>query len=224
MPSQSKETLGTNVLSAVDSAAARREIQSTLPRWIANGWTQTGDLGVSDHNFLNDACLACLYLPNAESPSEDEVVATALRVPEYQTQIRDLLYRGLPAPDELLNLITERLGVAADTAASFANRPIRELYVDGICGGALIPAGVGPAQIHVPLAHQSALAGVMLAAHLARRAAGSILPTTQVTRIDVRREVPDHPHQRAGKDVRGICICQDDDYVSAYKTLWESSN
>lgn len=210
-----------NVLSAVDSTSARREIQSTLPQWIANGWTQTGDLGVSDHNFLNGACLACLYLPNAESPSEDVIVSTALGIPEHQTQVRDLLYRGLPAPDELLTLITERLGVAADAAASFANRPIRELYVDGICGGALIPAGAGSTQIHVPLAHQSALAGVLLAAHLARRAAGYQPPITQVTRVDLRREAPDHPHQRAGKDARGICICQDDDYVTAYKTLWE---
>lgn len=209
------------VMTAVDSVAARREVQSTLPQWIANGWTQTGDLGVSEHNFLAGACLACLYLPNAASANEDEIVAAALGVPERTTQIRDLLYRGVPAPADLLLLIAERLGVASDIAETFENRPIRELYVDGICGGALIPAGTGSAQIHVPLAHQSALAGVLLAARLTRRAAGYQASTTHVTRIDVRRGTPDHPHQRAGKDARGICICQDNDYVTAYRSLWE---
>lgn len=209
-----------NVMVAVDSAAARREVQSTLPRWIVNGWTQTGDLGVSEHAFLNGACLACLYLPTRASTNEDEIVAVALGVPEHQTQIRDLLYRDLPAPPALLGLIVERLGVDRDSVGAFENRSVRDLYVEGICGGALVPVGTGTAHIHVPLAHQSALAGVVLAAHLARRANGYTPVSTEITRIDVRRDPPDHPHQRAGKDPRGICICQDNDYVAAHHALW----
>jgi hypothetical protein len=52
-------------------------------------------------------------------------------------------------------------------------RPIRELYVEGVCGGGLIPLGViglPRQELHVPLAHQSALAGVLLASALAKRA------------------------------------------------------
>lgn len=209
-----------NAMVAVDSAAARREVQSTLPHWLCNAWTQTGDLGVSEHNFLGGACLACLYLPTTTSTNEDEIVATALRVPEHKDQIRDLLYRGRPAPPALLTLIAQRLVIEGDIMSTFENRPVRELYVDGICGGTLIPVGKGTAHIHVPLAHQSALAGVLLAAHIVRRASGYMPTTTEITRIDVRRQAPAQPHQRASKDPRGICLCQDPDYVGAFRSLW----
>ena len=49
----------------------------------------------------------------------------------------------------------------------FEGRPLRTLYTEGFCGGAVIPLGdpERPANdVHVPLAHQSALAGVLLAA------------------------------------------------------------
>lgn len=213
-----------NAIVAVDSAAARREVQSTLPHWIGNAWTQTGDLGVSEHNFLNGACLACLYLPTTTSTNEDEIVATALGVQEHKDQIRDLLYRGLPAPPALLTVIAERLGIEDDDLSSFEDRPVRDLYVDGICGGALVPVGTGTANIHVPLAHQSALAGVLLAAHIVRRASGYMPSTTEITRMDVRREAPAQPHQRASKDPRGICICQDPDYVGVFLSLWSDAD
>lgn len=209
-----------NVLVAVDSAAARCEVQSTLPFGVLNAWTQAGDLGVSEHNFLNGACLACLYLPTRASTNEDEIVATALGVPEQVLQIRELLYRDMPPPPELLDLIAERLDVDREVAAAFAGRSVRQLYVEGICGGALVPAGAVGGVIHVPLAHQSALAGVLLAAHFMRRTAGYTPATTEVTRIDVRRVAPTHPYQRASKDPRGICICQDDDYIDVFKSLW----
>src|SRR5207244_2771974 len=45
---------------ALDSAKDRIAVQAGLPRWVCNAWTQTGDLGVSRHEFLGEqACLAC---------------------------------------------------------------------------------------------------------------------------------------------------------------------
>ncbi len=67
------------VLVALDSAHDRRAVQGSLPRWVANAWTQAGDLGVSTHSFLGpDACLACLYLPTQKSKNEDQIVAESL--------------------------------------------------------------------------------------------------------------------------------------------------
>lgn len=209
-----------NVIVAVDSADARHEAQATLPNWIANGWTQAGDLGVSEHDFLGGACVSCLYLPLTGSKSEDEIIATALGVRERKDQVRDLLYRGSPAPAELLELIAARLGIDPQSMASFQGRALRELYVDGICGGALVKLGSAVDPVHVPLAHQSALAGVLLAARLVRRASGYAPTATEVCRVDVRRNPPDVPFQNAGKDPRGICICQDPDYVAAYRHIW----
>ena len=55
------------LLLALDSAYHRRAAQASLPRWIANAWTQPGDLGVSTHDFLDGACVYCLYLPDGTS-------------------------------------------------------------------------------------------------------------------------------------------------------------
>lgn len=213
------------VLVALDSARDRRSVQAALPQWIANAWTQPGDLGLSVHTFDGPgACLACLYLPHAAGPSEDAIIANALRIPERIGQVRELLYRGAAAPPDLLEAIADKLGVPAKKVSAFAGRPIRELYVDGICGGAVLPLGQAGAprqEVHVPLAHQSALAGVLLAGALVAEAAGRGRPlepgTTLVTRINVLRPLGTYLTQPSRKDPREICICQDPDYLEAYR-------
>ena len=85
------------VLVALDSARDRRAVQGSLPHWIANAWTQLGDLGVSTHSFLGqDACLACLYLPIQTSKNQDQLVAEGLSIPQLQNQVRILLGSGQP--------------------------------------------------------------------------------------------------------------------------------
>lgn len=209
-------------LAAVDSAAARRAVQAALPRWVANAWTQPGDLGVSEHDFITGACLACLYLPTGTTRNEDQLVADALGIPEHRADVRMLLYTGDPPADELLALIAARLGVDPDVLTAFRQRSIRELYVEGICGGAVLPLGSieATANVHVPLAHQSALAGVLLAARLARQAAGISLGRSEVTRFDVRRDPIQDATLPVRKGSQPICICQDADYTSAYAELW----
>jgi hypothetical protein len=205
-------------LAAVDSASIRRAIQAALPLWTANAWTQPGDLGVSDHDFIAGACIACLYLPTGATRNEDEIIATALGIPEQVNMVRALLYLGQPPPPELLQLIASRLAVDEDLLVDFSTRGIRDLYVQGICGGAVLPLRSGPVgvDVHVPLAHQSALAGILLAARLTRRAAGVELAGTEITRLDIRTDPPARPTQLASKDPRGLCLCQDSDYVAAY--------
>lgn len=212
------------VLVALDSARDRRAVQATLPRWIANAWTQPGDLGLSTHDFIDGACLACLYLPQGEAPSEDKLIADALGIarPERELQIRNLLHDNAPPPDEFIAEVAEQLHVPLELLQPYSQRPLRDLYTEGICGGAIIPLDqLGrPAQhLHVPVAHQSALAGTLLAARLVADALGHSLPAAAVARLDVLRAVPQlipNLAQAAAKDPRGICICQDDTYVEAY--------
>src|SRR6266403_734495 len=49
-----------HVLVALDTAADRRSVQASLPKWIANSWTQPGDLGLSVHGQFDGpgACLS----------------------------------------------------------------------------------------------------------------------------------------------------------------------
>jgi hypothetical protein len=92
-----------------------------------------------------------------------------------------------------------------------------------VCGGALIAldkVGRPHQDVHVPIAHQSALAGILLAGRLVADVLGAGPSDTSVARIDVMRALGDELAQRAQKDLRGICICQDPVYSSAYDTKW----
>lgn len=210
-------------LVALDSAAGRRMVQASLPEFIVNGWTQPLDLGISVHFFDGPgACLYCLYLPDGPSASEDQIYAQALGVPEQVMQIRNLLHTKQGAPRELLELIAQRLGIDAQLVLAFEGVELRKLYVEGICGGAILPLGhlgAPRGDVHVPLAHQSALAGVMLVASAIR---ARLMPTrdqtTEITRLNLMKAIdPRYLVQLAQKDPRGICICQDPDYLKTYR-------
>ncbi len=209
------------LLLALDSANHRRAAQASLPRWIANAWTQPGDLGVSVHDFLNGACVCCLYLPKGTIKNEDEIIADSFNVPERLMQIRTLLYNNEGAPRELLEAIAEKRNVPLERLLPFEGRPIRTLYSDGICGGAVIPLaqiGAPAGDVHVPLAHQSALAGVLLAAAAVQNALGGVKGKGSfITRLDVMSSLPKLHSHPAAKDPRGICICQDKDYRDTYQ-------
>jgi hypothetical protein len=212
-----------NVLLALDSARDRRTAQASLPARTANAWTQIGDLGVSTHDFLEGACVCCLYLPGGTTPNQDQVVADALGLPERTAQIRDLLYRGEPVPDDLLQLVAERLSLKSEALEGFRGRPIRNLYVEGICGGGVVPLGsrVPGAEMQVPLAHQSALAGILLAAAWVSLSQADV-SGSWVSRIDVMRPLVEISRQPLQKDPRGLCICQDADYVNTYRKKWRA--
>ena len=138
-----------------------------MPRRVANAWTQPGDLGVSSHDFLEGACVTCLYLPDGEQKNEDQIIAESFGVTERLMQVRTLLYQNEGAPRDLLVAIATARDLPLAKLLPFEGRPVRALYTEGFCGGAVIPLGGSgrPANdVHVPLAHQSALAGVLLAA------------------------------------------------------------
>jgi hypothetical protein len=188
-----------------------------------NAWTQPGDLGVSAHAPFggSQACVACLYLPTERSDSEDVVYARALRIPERVTEVRTLLYHGGPIGPDFAAVVADALDRPHELLEQFADRPIRDLYVQGICGGAILPmGGTGRVRsdVHVPLAHQSALAGILLAARLTEAVRGAIPSTTDVTQIDVMRPVPPFPTHSA--DARDGCICRDDDFQRTYRDKW----
>jgi Transposase len=119
-------------------------------------------------------------------------------------------------------LVGDRLSIDPPLTAVFVGRPIQALYVEGLCGGGLIPlGGVGTprAKVHVPLAHQSALAGVLLAAALVRSRMTGGDPMTQVTRMDVRTRLGTHLRQPVAARSTG-CVCRDLDYTDRYQTKW----
>ena len=206
------------LLLALDSARDRRAAQASLPRQIGNAWTQPGDLGVSSHDFLEGACLSCLYLPDGAQKNEDQIIADSFGIPDRLMDVRVLLHRNGGAPRGLLEAISAARDIPLQNLMPFEGRPLRDLYTEGFCGGAVIPLdepGTPNNDVHVPLAHQSAMAGILLAAAGVRMcldaSAGSV-----VAQYDVLKGQEQFQVYPVAKDPRGICVCQDQDYVDVY--------
>lgn len=229
----------TTLMVGLDTAADRIAVAACMPPTSYNAWTQPDDLGWSRHEQLGRTpCIACLYYPDRSRPGEHELIAQALdvhplRVLGYLTDrlpvgvplLTVLDVAGLPAPDEASNwvqrsLIDDLAGagrVSQDEADSFRDRPLGTLYREGVCGGGLLNLGpaAGDREAMVPLAHQSALAGVMLTvsmliAHDPRLAAQR--PDNIEARFDVLRGFPQQlPRPRARTPG---CLCSDPDYLA----------
>lgn len=210
------------VISAVDSARARIEIQASLPRYIFNGWTQRGEAGISRHDFLSDlACLACLYLPTGQAPSEDLIIARALSLGEDDLTVREVRRRlvlRVPTERAFLEQIANAASMEIDKLLSFENRLLRDLYVEGVCGGAVMEFHDAALKVkaEVPMGFQSALSGILLAAELARPAP---LPTN-VTQIDLLSAFPERPGHNRGKTTAPPCICRDQDFLDVFRSKY----
>lgn len=212
---------------AVDSAEDRCAVQASLPRSIVNGWTQTSDFGVSRHlDFLDSgACLMCLYLPSANAKSQDELVSEALSIPERRMEVRELLYTNNPVNAELLEIVASRFELEPQALAIFDGKPITNLYIEGVCGGLLpLKKNGRTTQLEVPLAFQSAMAGVFLASEIASVGAKlrKVSPGT-VTRLNLLRRVTSFPNHRIQRSTSGRCICQDEDFRARYAAKWKSN-
>ena len=205
------------VLTALDTAADRIAVQASLPRVVLNAWTQAGDLGVSRHGFASGPCLACLYMPDGEVPGLSKQVAGALGLPE--ADIRAKLHAGFRVDDAFIAQVADATGVDARHLLPFKNRSLADFYVKAVCGTAHfgVAARGGGDAAAVPMAFQSALAGVLLAAELlAARADLRTVPMGPLTKIDLVGGIGPMMQHPAAKHASGRCLCQDNVFVSAY--------
>ncbi|WP_325308354.1 E2 ligase fold family C protein [Longimicrobium sp.] len=214
-----------SVLVALDSAEDRILVQGALPRWIANAWTQPGDIGVSRHDFDDErACLACLYTPKAVQPHLRDKVAEDLKLTtvEAKARVSNLLYNGDAVGEEFLREVATAMNMDVQPLLPFADKPLIEFYHVAVCGGLILSLGGGSdaSRAEVPLAFQSAMAGVLLAAELVAHAGGlRSVPLAVTTKINLLRPLGSVlclPHGKAPG-----CICGDEDYLAAYRTKYE---
>lgn len=230
-------------LVALDSPEDRIAVQASLPGPLYNAWTQPADVGWSRHeHFGEEPCLACLYWPDEARPSQHEQIGSAFR----QHPLRVLGYLvhrlpvglplppgavpalpDLPAPPEadqwyvrpLVDDIAAAAGIDVSKLAAWRDRPLADVYQDGICGGALLHLNVGeaPREVLVPLAQQSAFAGVMLATELIVASVpelAALRPVAVEGRFDVLAGLPQvlaRPRARTEG-----CLCGDADWRDVY--------
>ncbi|TXM95589.1 E2 ligase fold family C protein [Methylobacterium sp. WL116] len=210
----------------LDTAEDRIAVQASLPRWIVNAWTRDIDLGVSRHRFGSDkACLACLYLPDGQVKAEDQKVAEEIGLPDAVLEVRGLLATNGPVNTAFVTRVAERLGVPVAELMPFVGRPLRNFYQGAICGGVVfnLTGGARPVRATVPMAFQSALAGIMLAAELVKHAAGVPEASTTSTRVNLLRPLRGHHADPKAKAAPGRCICSDSDFIRAYEAKYTAS-
>lgn len=206
---------------SVDNIETRRSAQALLPRLIVNGWTGDAALGASWHVFSRDAaCLACLYHPHGQGRSATEQAARALGLSHDRAVILWVTRQGLTEED--IGTAAAALGVEAATLEPWLGKPLGDLYTDVVCGAVpLDVAGVGRLET-VPLAHQSVLAGVMMAAELVKRTLPKVGALAQAEAVvswdNVLKAAPKIWRKPRAREIG--CICTDRDYQAVYKAKW----
>jgi hypothetical protein len=119
----------------------------------------------------------------------------------------------------LVDDIAAAAGIDVAELGAWRDRPLADVYQDGICGGALLHLNVGeaPREVLVPLAHQSALAGVMLAAQFIVAMTPELAaarPSAVEARYDVLAGLPQvfaRPRARTPN-----CLCGDAIFLAVY--------
>jgi|SRR5690348_13647693 len=215
------------VATAFDTKEARLAVQAALPRLILNAWTQQGDLGVSRHlAFGVTPCVACIYHPRIGGKSDAELVAEAMVVPEPAHSIRELIHSGMAVGEDFIRGVAQRRGITdpekLQLLLRFSTQSLREFYQEVFCGGLMLQltGGTNPGtRVEAPIAFQSALAGVMLAAEIVidagrlRSVDADAAPARTV--IDLLRPVSVYP-AIVSRRQDGHCLCEDKDYLDAY--------
>lgn len=211
----------------VDSAEDRISIQSSLPKKIFNAWTQQESIGISRHfNFDETACLSCLYFPTRKKTSRSEEVANSFGIPEHERLVRTYLATSKPIDEVLINLVCQANNIEAEQFGDFIGKPVELFYSKAICGGVMMRlTGSGSAatqhSLEVPLAFESALAGILLAAEVViecqalREGAFPI-----ISQINLLRPLSNYIKEDQKKHHSKRCICQDEMFVKEYLRRW----
>lgn len=210
----------TTVIS-VDNVLTRRAAQALLPRLIINGWTGEQALGASWHVFSREAaCLACLYHPQGQGVSQIQQAANALGLPHDRAALLWVTRQPLSSTD--IEMISHALGVKESVLRPWRQKSLGEIYTDVICGSVPLDVqGVGRIEA-VPLAHQSALAGILMAAELVKRTDRELAALSQSEPLiswDNILQQPPAIWSKPRPRERG-CICGDADYQTIFDRKW----
>lgn len=220
----------------IDNIKDRIGIQSTMPETIFNAFTEPELLAITRHkDFVHNACLGCSNIPTAKKKDYTNEIADNCKIPEKANMVKDYynleLPVGVPIPnsnqESLLMTIAKANGTTIEKLSRFSNMRLNEFYSDFVCGGVILEVSNGDNQItnvDAPLAFQSAMAGILLAAEIIKDASGQRLEQEQ--RTDFYHLSPivngQNPfHRLIEKDTTGRCICRDKDFLNGYVTKWE---
>lgn len=206
---------------SVDNPRTRIAAQALLPRLIVNGWTGDAALGASWHIFSrNSACLACLYYPRGRGRSQTEQAASALGLSPDRAAL--LWVTRQPLSEDDITTAANTLGTTVAALQPWRRKSLGELYTGVVCGAVPVNTPQAGRQEVVPLAHQSALAGTLMAVELVKRTNRTLTAKSQrevlVSWDDVLQSPPTIWRKPRAREAG--CICGDADYQQVYGKFW----
>lgn len=218
----------------IDNELDRIGIQSSLPEKIFNAFTEAESIGITRHSNPASGCLACSYIPLQKSKNRINEIADNCNIPDKFGWVKDY-YNLKMTVDEahpqlpntsLLNEIAQANQIDINEMTQYHGMLVEEFYSDFVCGGAIIKMGssVNKAeQVDAPLAFQSALAGILLAAEIIKEHMPKKLKIesrTDVYHLSPIKKGLNPYHRIVPKDSTGRCICSDELFLNRYKEKW----
>ncbi|WP_317898933.1 E2 ligase fold family C protein [Aurantibacillus circumpalustris] len=221
---------------AIDNKKDRIGIQSSLPRKIINSYTEANLLGISRHNeFGVTACLACGYIPTQQERNYISEVAENCNIPQYVNLVKDYLNLDIPVETpriqntgSILDVIAQANTIQRGELDQFHGKKISQFYSEFVCGGISLSLSNSSriSNVDAPLAFQSAMAGILLAAEIIIDAGGyRNSPIKQVTHIhplNIFNKNNPFNHQLK-RDDTGRCVCSDNVFINQYKAKWQET-
>lgn len=202
-------------VSTVDNDEARIALQSDLPELLLHGATDGDVAVVSRLDFLDGACLGCLFFEQSRSFAESVADDTGLPLNEV---IRLLETHGELTIAHVDRIIARR-GARFESLRPLAGTPFAQVYATQICG--VMKVDVGETHISPTVSFVSALPGFLIAAELAK----SVYP--EYDRHHLRNYLavslfaPDYRQVLyRPKDSRCRCLCFDPIMSSSYRRKW----
>jgi len=227
----------TTVAVAIDNKKDRIGLQSSLPKKIFNSYTETNFLGIARHtDFVNTACLACGYIPSQKEKNYINEVADNCNIPNFSIAVKDYINLNLDVDaisspqntSSLLDIIAQANKIERNKLVQFHGKKVSEFYSEFICGGISLSLSEKEnkvTNVDAPLAFQSAMAGILLAAELIIDA-GSFrkMPIKQQSHLYPLNPIgPNNPfNHQLSKDNTGRCLCRDEDFQKQYNNKWKN--
>lgn len=207
------------VLVAVDTINDRISIQGSLPKKIMNAWTQPEDIGISRHfNFLEDACLACLYIGSKSSKSLSELYADSFSLPDEVQTIGELIYSNSLINKDWIEKIAEKKDIPVEILMPYADLPISEFYRQVFCGEVLLGRD-NNTLVETPMAFQSALAGILLTSELLLSGVKEREDfSKKITKLNLLKPLSPYLNEPVLKFISKdySCICEDEEFRLQY--------
>lgn len=200
----------------VDNDETRQELQCDLPGILLNGVTGQSTFSVSRHDFINDACLGCLYPIEKDKFVNEEKYSRALGIP-----VGDFTYRyenNIPLTQADIEKLIKYINTPEINLTIKAGMTLREFLADSeICGRLNIP---GDSDIHGTIGFVSAIPGILLVAELIKERYFKDYVLKNLFHSDTLVGPSNHSLQLRKKVRECSCYCHDPIMLEVYKSKY----